>query len=50
MDDEVNEGAAWTYPAPMEAAENVRGYIAFWKEVEVKICPHPIPEQSDDPR
>ena len=43
MDDEVNEGAAWTYPAPMEVAENVRGYIAFWKEVEVENLPAPEP-------
>jgi len=31
----INRDAAWYYPAPKEAAENIRGYIAFWKGVEV---------------
>jgi uncharacterized protein (DUF427 family) len=31
-----NENAAWFYPSPKEAASNIKGYIAFWKGVEVK--------------
>jgi uncharacterized protein (DUF427 family) len=30
-----NKDAAWFYPDPMQAAENIRGRIAFWKGVEV---------------
>ena len=30
-----NENAAWYYPDTMEAANNIRGYIGFWKGVEV---------------
>ena len=30
-----NENAAWYYPEPKEAAENIRNHIAFWKGVEV---------------
>lgn len=30
-----NPDAAWYYPAPKEAAENVRGRIAFWRGVTV---------------
>ncbi len=31
----TNRDAAWYYPEPMKAAENIKGYIAFWKGVEV---------------
>ncbi|TDH25143.1 DUF427 domain-containing protein [Segetibacter sp. 3557_3] len=30
-----NKDAAWFYPEPKPAAENIRGYIAFWKGVRV---------------
>ena len=33
---EVNRDAAWYYPEPLAAAENIRGRIAFWKGVEVR--------------
>ena len=33
--DLVNKDAAWYYPKPKKAAENIKGYIAFWKGVEV---------------
>lgn len=33
--DKVNEDAAWYYPEPKEAAENIKGYIAFWKGVKI---------------
>ena len=33
--DEVNSDAAWFYPEPKEAAEQIRGHVAFWRGVEV---------------
>jgi uncharacterized protein (DUF427 family) len=33
--DVVNAGAAWYYPSPKQAAEQIRDRIAFWKGVEV---------------
>ena len=33
--DEVNRDAAWTYPEPKEAAEEIRDRIAFWRGVQV---------------
>lgn len=33
--DRKNPDAAWYYPEPKAAAENIRGRIAFWKGVEV---------------
>lgn len=35
VDDSVNQDAAWYYPEPKEAAKEIRGYVAFWKGVEV---------------
>jgi putative cofactor-binding repeat protein len=35
VDGNVVRDAAWYYPDPLPAAENIRGYIAFWKGVEV---------------
>ena len=35
VDGERNEDAAWYYPDPLEAAENIRGRVAFWKGVQV---------------
>ena len=34
--DAVNSDAAWYYPTPMDAAENIRGYVAFWRGVTVE--------------
>ncbi|MEX2289149.1 MAG: DUF427 domain-containing protein [Mycobacteriales bacterium] len=31
----TNADAAWHYPEPSEAAENIAGHVAFWKGVEV---------------
>jgi uncharacterized protein (DUF427 family) len=31
-----NRDAAWTYPAPKDAAKEIRGRVAFWKGVEVR--------------
>ena len=32
---ECNENAAWYYPETKEAADNIKGRIAFWHGVEV---------------
>lgn len=32
---EVNENAAWYYPATKEAAKNIEGYVAFWNGVTI---------------
>ena len=31
-----NEGAAWYYPEPKEAAASIRDRVAFWKGVAVE--------------
>ena len=32
---EMNTDAAWFYPDPKPEAENIRGYVAFWKGVKI---------------
>ncbi len=32
---QVNSNAAWFYPEPKSAAEQIRGRVAFWKGVKV---------------
>jgi uncharacterized protein (DUF427 family) len=32
---QINEDAAWYYPAPKDAAKNIQGRVAFWRGVEV---------------
>jgi uncharacterized protein (DUF427 family) len=36
VDGKVNRDAAWYYPDTQPAADNIRGYIAFWKGVKVE--------------
>ncbi len=36
VDGKVNEGAAWYYPEPKEAAKNIKNYVAFWKGVSIE--------------
>jgi uncharacterized protein (DUF427 family) len=36
VDSVVNEGAAWYYPEPKEAAANIKGRVAFWQGVVVE--------------
>lgn len=36
VDGETNKDAAWYYPEPKKAAENIKDYVAFWKGVEMK--------------
>ena len=31
-----NPDAAWYYPEPKPAAQNIKGYVAFWRGVQVK--------------
>lgn len=33
--DAVNPNAAWYYPEPKQAAEQILGRVAFWKSVQV---------------
>jgi uncharacterized protein (DUF427 family) len=33
---EVNKDAAWYYPETKTAANNIKGYVAFWKGVTVE--------------
>ena len=35
VDGERNAAAAWYYPETKTAADNIRGYVAFWKGVNV---------------
>lgn len=35
VDGRTNPDAAWYYATPKEAAENIKGRIAFWKGVQV---------------
>ena len=32
---ERNENAAWFYPETKEAADHIKGYVAFWNGVDV---------------
>ena len=36
VDGKTNPDAAWYYPNPKPAADNIKGYIAFWKGVKVE--------------
>lgn len=36
VDGRSNPDAAWYYPEPKEAAQNIKNYIAFWKGVKVE--------------
>ncbi len=36
IDGKTNKDAAWYYPDPKPAASNIKGYIAFWRGIEVR--------------
>jgi uncharacterized protein (DUF427 family) len=36
VDGQVNAEAAWYYPETKDAAQHIRGYVAFWKGVRVE--------------
>jgi len=33
---QINSDAAWYYPSPKEAANNIKDHVAFWKGVKVE--------------
>jgi uncharacterized protein (DUF427 family) len=33
---DVNKDAAWYYPSTKPAADEIKGYVAFWKGVKVE--------------
>jgi uncharacterized protein (DUF427 family) len=35
VDGDLNENAVWYYPEPSEAAQQIKGRVAFWKGVKV---------------
>ncbi len=35
VDGQTNPDAAWYYPAPKDAAKEIKDHVAFWKGVEV---------------
>ena len=35
VDGKQNNDAAWYYPAPKDAAANIKDHIAFWKGVQI---------------
>ena len=37
VDGAANPDAAWHYPEPIPAAKQIRGRVAFWRGVEVKV-------------
>lgn len=37
VNNEHNKDAAWYYPAPKEAASEIKNYVAFWHDVDIKV-------------
>jgi len=35
VDGKVNEDAVWYYPETKDAARKIKGYVAFWRGVEI---------------
>jgi len=33
---QTNRDAAWYYPEPKDAAQRIKGYVAFWRGVDVE--------------
>lgn len=36
IENQVNKDAAWYYPEPKEAASQIKNYVAFWREIEIR--------------
>ncbi|MBX3081930.1 MAG: DUF427 domain-containing protein [Anaerolineae bacterium] len=36
VSEQLNRDAAWYYPAPKQAAQQITGYIAFWRGVKIE--------------
>lgn len=34
---ETNKDAAWYYPDPKDAAQQIKGYVAFWHGVKIDL-------------
>jgi uncharacterized protein (DUF427 family) len=37
VDGQRNPAVAWFYPEPSQAATQLKGHIAFWKDVEIVV-------------
>ena len=37
VDGQTNKDAAWYYPQPKDAAQQIKGYIAFWRGVQLEL-------------
>jgi uncharacterized protein (DUF427 family) len=37
VDGRTNKDAAWYYPEPLPAAQEIAGHVAFWKGVTVQV-------------
>ena len=35
VDTKINEDAAWYYPETSDLAKGIKGYVAFWKGVDI---------------
>ena len=35
VEGDENKAAAWYYPAPLDAAKEITGFVAFWKGVKI---------------
>ena len=35
VEGQLNKAAAWYYPEPYAAAKKIKGYVAFWKGVDI---------------
>ena len=38
VEGELNKDAAWEYREPKAEAKHIKGYIAFWRGVEIREC------------
>ena len=47
VDGRLNADAAWYYAEPKPQAANIRGYVAFWKGVEIEDTPRQVTHESD---
>lgn len=36
VEGQINQGAAWYYPNPKPAAQNIKDHVAFWRGVRVE--------------
>lgn len=36
VDDKTNKDAAWFYPEVSDLAKSIKGYVAFWKGVQIE--------------